>query len=333
MKPFVPPKRPCLASIVIRTFNESEHLPRLLEAMRSQELGEGLDLEIVVVDSGSTDNTVEISREFECRIKHIRKEDFSFGYSLNVGCEFANGDVLVFVSGHCIPASNTWLRELVAPLIDNVAQYSYGRQIGAETTKFSETQIFAKYFPEHSMLPQDGFFCNNANAAITRGVWQQYQYNETLTGLEDLELAKRLVDDGGSVAYVASAPVHHIHDETWGQVRHRYEREAIAMQDIVPNMQVNSVDAVRFFLSGVLNDFSVALSKRALAHNSPGILAFRFMQYLGTYRGSRDHRKLSQAMKLRYYYPTPARVEPPNPNSSDAGDDGDVVPSNRSSAI
>ncbi len=305
-----------LASVVIRTYNESKHLARLLDAIRRQETGD-LTVEVVVVDSGSTDATLAIARSRGCRITEIRKEDFSFGRSLNIGCEFARGDFLVFVSGHCIPASDRWLAELVAPLRERKAAYSYGRQVGAETTKFSETQLFAKYFPDHSMIPQDGFFCNNANAALTRAAWSRFRFDETLTGLEDMDLAKKLVDDGQHIAYVTEAPVHHIHDETWSQVRHRYEREAIAMQKIAPNLHVDLVDCVRFFASGVLFDFSTALNKGAFLGSIGSIVAFRLSQYRGTYLGNRHHRKLSQKMKLRYYYPTSAH----HPKTTTPSDD------------
>lgn len=296
------PKR--VTSVVIRTYNESRHLPRLLETVRRQRLSEDHSVEIVVVDSGSTDGTLEIARAFDCRITEIEKEDFSFGRSLNVGCAFATGEALVFVSGHCIPATDDWLEELVTPLYEKRVHYSYGRQLGAETTKFSESQIFRKYFPEHSLVPQDGFFCNNANAAIAREVWDEHRFDETLTGLEDLELARRLVARGGRIGYVATAPVHHIHDESWAQVRHRYEREALAMQRIAPNLHVTLVDTARFFVSAVLHDVSTALEGERLLGNMREILAFRGMQYIGTYRGNREHRRLSQQMKLRYYYPT-----------------------------
>ncbi len=305
MPSFDPPSRPCVASVVIRTYNEERHLRRLLQAIEAQETGD-LELEVVIVDSGSTDDTLGIAAEYDCRVTTIRKEEFSFGRSLNIGCAFARGDILAFVSGHCIPSSDRWLLELARPILDGAAQYAYGRQIGAETTKFSESQLFAKYFPEHSLIPQDGFFCNNANSAILRRAWEHHGFDEELTGLEDMDLARRLCEGGGKVAYVATAPVHHIHDESWAQVRHRYEREAIAMQKIAPNLHVNAVDCMRFFVSGVLFDFSTALSKRELVRHAPGIVAFRMMQYLGTYRGNRAHRKLSQKMKLRYYYPTDA---------------------------
>jgi glycosyltransferase involved in cell wall biosynthesis len=291
-------------SVVVRTYNESRHLPRLLDAVREQDLDDGSKVEIVVVDSGSTDETLDIARSFDCRITEIAKQDFSFGRSLNIGCELAEGDALVFVSGHCIPASKRWLGELVRPLFDEVVEYTYGRQIAAETTKFSEARIFAKYFPEHSLVPQDGFFCNNANAAISRAAWEEHRFDESLTGLEDMDLAKRLVDAGGRVGYVAEAPVHHIHDESWAQVRHRYEREAIAMQRIAPNVHITPMDTLRFFVSAVLHDVSTTVADRTFLRHAASIVAFRSMQYVGTYRGNREHRKLSQQMKLRYYYPT-----------------------------
>ena len=306
------PSRDFLASVVVRTYNEAAHLPRLLEAIAEQKLESGFAAEVVVVDSGSTDETVAIARSFDARVTFIRKEDFSFGRSLNVGCELADGDALVFVSGHCIPASEHWLQELVRPLADGRVQYSYGRQIGAETTKFSEARLFAKYFPEHSMLPQEGFFCNNANAAIHRDAWDAHRFDESLTGLEDLELAKRLVEAGDEIGYVAEAPVHHIHDESWSQVRHRYEREAIAMRRIEPGMQVTLTDSVRFFASAVAHDVAKNAGQRGPLRNVGSIVAFRAMQYLGTYRGNREHRRLSQKMKLRYYYPT-TQHHPENP--------------------
>ena len=83
-----------------------------------------------------------------------------------------------------------------------------------QRAKFSECRVFEKYFPMQDMVPQTGFFCNNANAAISRQAWQQYGFNEELTGLEDMYLAKRMVDNGLKIGYVSSACVYHIHDES-----------------------------------------------------------------------------------------------------------------------
>jgi rhamnosyltransferase len=80
------------------------------------------------------------------------------------------------------------------------AEYSYGRQLGGPDSHFSECRIFAKYYPEQSRIPQDGFFCNNANSALLRSAWETYLFDEELTGLEDMELAQRLVRKGGKVS-------------------------------------------------------------------------------------------------------------------------------------
>ena len=91
-----------LTSIIIRTLNEERYLPELL-AKISEQHTVLTDQEIVVVDSGSTDSTIEIASSYGCRITHISQEEFTFGRSLNVGCDYAEGDIFVFISGHCIP--------------------------------------------------------------------------------------------------------------------------------------------------------------------------------------------------------------------------------------
>lgn len=296
-----------LASVVIRTYNEEKYLDRLLTGVMSQE-SDLVNIEVIVIDSGSTDNTLQIAKKHNCRITHIRKQDFTFGRSLNMGCEFARGDFLIFVSGHCFPTNNSWVHELVKPLVERKADYSYGRQEGAETTKYSELQHFKKFFPEFSNIPQQGYFCNNANAAITRKAWQKYKFDEGLTGLEDMFLAKQLVNDGGHVAYVATASVYHIHDETWQQVRTRYEREAYALQKIMPEIHFTKRDFFRFFMSSLLNDFSVAVKDNVFSKKIIEIFMFRLMLYWGTYRGNQEVRQLSTAMKHRYFYPTDKKL-------------------------
>jgi rhamnosyltransferase len=138
-----------LASLVIRTYNEEKHLDELLTQVHQQKCTL-VNLEIVIVDSGSTDKTLEIANRHGCRVTHIKKSDFTFGRSLNIGCEFAKGELLVFVSGHCIPANPDWLDELCKPLVERQVAYSYGRQIGRDTTKYSEGRHFDKWYPVYS---------------------------------------------------------------------------------------------------------------------------------------------------------------------------------------
>lgn len=290
------------ASIVIRTLNEQKHLEELLTAIKRQK-SDRFDIEVVIVDSGSTDDTLKIAKKFDCRITYIKKEDFTFGRSLNVGCEFATGKYLVFVSGHCIPTSDDWLHNLVSPLSDNLCAYSYGKQIGRDTTKFSEEQLLAKYFPDDSKIPQVGFFCNNANSALRKDIWQKVLFDEKLTGLEDMYLAQKLIQLDEKIAYIADACVYHIHDEDWPQIKNRYEREAIALQKIMPELHFNLIDFLNCYSVAVIKDLKEAKKNKILLKEFYSIIRFRFAQYHGAYSGNHIHRKLSYEMKMKYFYP------------------------------
>jgi rhamnosyltransferase len=289
-------------SIVIRTLNEAEHLGALLDAIARQDYDAG-SVETVLVDSGSTDATLAIAASHGMKIVHIAKDEFSFGRSLNLGCAAASGEALVFVSGHCVPAAEDWITKLAAPLRDRQTPYCYGGQLGAETSRFSEKQIFSKYFPPVSRVPQEGFFCNNANSALLKSVWETNPFDEQLTGLEDMHLAKRLVEQGYAIGYVADAAVYHIHDERWRQVRLRFEREAIALQRVMPEVHLSFGDFLRYVSSAVLLDLGSALQQGCFRKVAREIFLYRLMQFWGAYRGNHVHRTLSRSAKHAYFYP------------------------------
>ncbi|MBL8474353.1 MAG: glycosyltransferase [Rhodocyclaceae bacterium] len=289
-------------SIVIRTLNEAQYLESLLVNIASQKTN-GLRSEVILVDSGSTDDTVQIAERYGCRICYIKREEFSFGRSLNIGCEAARGGVLVFISGHCVPTDEHWLQNLCQPIRDGIADYSYGRQFGGAQSHFSECRIFAKYYPAQSNVPQEGFFCNNANSALQHSVWAQHRFDESLTGLEDMELAQRLVRGGGKVAYVAEAGVFHYHHEIGPQIRRRFEREAIALQKIMPQVHVGLLDTLRYIAASVWKDWKCARRNPVGQASFGDILLYRWNQYLGSCKGNHQHRKLSHADKEKFFFP------------------------------
>ena len=292
-----------IASLVVRTLNEARYLPELLASVAAQHTGD-FEVETVVIDSGSTDGTLEIAQAAGCTMAHIRREEFSFGRSLNRGCEAASGEILVFVSGHCVPTDEHWLRRLCEPVAEGLVAYTYGRQVGGPESRFSECRIFEKYYPAQSRVPQQGFFCNNANSALARAAWARYRFDENLTGLEDMELAKRLVADGAKVGYVAEACVYHYHHESWPQVRRRFEREAIALQKIMPQIHVGRRDTLRYIASSIRHDVRHALANGGLKGRLSEILRYRVAQYTGSYHGNHEHRRLSQAEKDHYFFPS-----------------------------
>lgn len=291
-----PPK----CSIIIRSYNEAEHIGRLLHGLRQQDYP---DFEIVLVDSGSTDDTVFIAEAYGVEVTHISREEFSFGRALNIGCRRATGDILVFSSAHVYPLYRSWLSKLVAPFADSQVVLSYGKQRGNHVNKFSEHQIFAKWFPEVSVCPQPHYFCNNANCAVRRSAWETLPYDEVLTGLEDLAWAKEMKRRGGLIAYVAEAPIIHVHDETYDRIRNRYRREAMAMHTIQHGMQFSFFDFLHLFVSNAISDSVVAAREGRVLQEIKSVLLFRFNQFYGTWLGHRGPCDITADLRNRFYFP------------------------------
>lgn len=287
-------------SVVIRALNEAPHLGRLLSGLASQTRTPD---EIVLVDSGSTDETVQIAQAADCKIVHIDRRDFTFGRSLNYGCGAASGDVLVIMSAHVYPVDDRYLEQLTKPLSDGAADIVYGRQVGDHRTKFSESRVMLTWFPEVSIWDQKNPFSNNANAAVRREVWDRYRYDENLTGLEDLEFAKRVLADGGRVTYVAEAPVVHVHEETWDVIRNRYKREAIAYRTIMQSPPMAVSTAVFLGMANAYRDCVDAARSGQLGKNLSGIFRFRFAQFCGAWEGFRAVGHVDEQLLRRFYYP------------------------------
>ena len=243
-----------LPSIIIRCYNEEQHIGRLLSGIMKQTVQ---DIEIIVVDSGSTDATVSIASRYPVKILSIKPNEFSFGRALNIGCQAASGEFLVIASAHVYPVYQDWLEHLLAPFADPTVALTYGKQRGCETTQYSEHQIFATWFPHqlNALQKQEHPFCNNANAAIRRDLWQQYPYNEYLTGLEDLDWAKRVMQAGYQIAYVPEAEIIHVHQETPRRIYNRYRREAIALKQIYPEENFHFRDFIRLFMANAFSDY------------------------------------------------------------------------------
>src|SRR5574339_316268 len=121
-------------SIVIRAYNEEKHIGRLLEGIRHQTLK---DVEVILVDSGSTDSTVEIAESYGAHIVRIPSEEFTFGRSLNNGIQAATGELVVIASAHVYPVYPDWLESLLRPFADPDIALTYGKQRGPSTARFS----------------------------------------------------------------------------------------------------------------------------------------------------------------------------------------------------
>ena len=287
-------------SIVIRTLNESKHLEKLLQGIHGQNYR---DWEIILVDSGSTDGTVDIAQRYGVRIYHIPKDEFTFGRSLNLGCRQAQGRYLVFASGHVWPITNNWLRNMVQPFRDPSVAMVYGRQLGTEATRLSELRDLDTQFGPTSNILIDEAKGNNGNAAIRRELWLDQPFDESLPGLEDVDWARKAEKLEFRVYYAADAAVYHVHEESLKQIYNRYLREATAAKRMFPNYRFSGTDMGKALPYFMVRDVLYALRHRKMAKifQVPGSRAAQFM---GMYRGVRYQKQLSREVIHHLESPT-----------------------------
>lgn len=298
-----------VCSIIIRAYNEEQHIARLLTGILEQTVK---DVQIILVDSGSQDATVAIASRFPVEVVHIQPQDFTFGRSLNLGIAAARADLVAMASAHVYPVYPDWLEKLLEPLADPQIGLVYGKQRGGASSKYSEHQVFRSWFPDQSVSRQAHPFCNNANAAIRRALWEQHPYDELLSGLEDLAWARWLLTQGLSLAYAADAEIIHVHNETWRGIYNRYRRESMAFKQIYPHETFHFTDFIRLWVTNTWSDMKTAGREKMLGKEWANIMRFRGMQFWGTYQGYRRSGPLTWKLKQTFYYPASPLENPEN---------------------
>jgi rhamnosyltransferase len=277
-------------SIVIRTLNEGKNLEKVFQGIHNQNYK---DWEIVLVDSGSTDRTLDLAKQYGARIFHIPSKEFTFGRSLNQGCSEALGEYLVFVSGHVWPVTNNWLRNLVEPFQELSVAMVYGRQRGTDDSRLSELHDLQRQFGSVTQILVDEPKGNNGNAAIRKSLWLNQPFDESLPGLEDVDWARKAERNGHRVYYAADASVYHLHEETLKQVYRRHLREAVASKRMFPHNMFTWSNVIMGLPYFIFRDVLYAFrqGKRGKLFEIPGN---RIAQFLGMHQGMRYQQKLGR---------------------------------------
>lgn len=210
-------------SFVIRTFNEGAFIGRLFESLDSQ-VAVPHRRDITVVDSGSTDNTVEIARSRGVNLIEIPKASFHYSKALNLGIERSPGDLLVILSAHSIPCTDDWLARVVSHFDQPMVAGVFSRQVAWPGACWREVVRITNMYGDSQQVFERGgqrqsVPFSNAASCIRRSVWKQQPFN--LPAAEDIEWATWAVSAGYQIVYEAGAAVYHSHDETPRQAARR----------------------------------------------------------------------------------------------------------------
>jgi len=203
-----------LISIIIRTKNEAKFLPQVFNKLKNQR---SLIDQVIVVDSGSSDDTVAIAKQYQAKIIRIPASDFSYSYSLNVGIEQANSDLIGVFSGHSVPVFDDFIQAGVRYFKESKVAGVYGPCIPLENASISERIYYSlghfkiQKQPEVIDQPRLGIM-GNTNALFPRKLWQEHKFDLKMAeGGEDAEWALYWLSKGYKFIYEPHLAVKHSH--------------------------------------------------------------------------------------------------------------------------
>lgn len=200
-------------SVVIRTFNEGSKFGSVLRVIKNQK--DVLLNEIIVIDSGSRDTTLEVAQIYGCRIIQMDPSEFSFGGALNLGAQASLSNIVVFISPDCLPISNKWLFYLVSPLLQENIAAVFGRQIPFNGVNPFEEVIIENSFPlktkPDGSSPAGKYAFSNANCAIKRKFLIEKPFSEKIVAGEEWSIVNYILENGYRIIYEPKAGVYHSH--------------------------------------------------------------------------------------------------------------------------
>jgi rhamnosyltransferase len=207
-------------ALIIPTRNAASHLDRLLPALAAQSLQPD---ELLVVDSSSSDDTVERFRAFGARIEVIAPSQFNHGGTRRWASELVDADSLIFMTQDAIPADSHSFAQLIEALHSEAdIGVAYGRQLphpgagllGAQARRFNYPATSrTKRLGDASELGVKTCFSSDSYAAYRREALMAVGgFPTDVIGSEDAYVAARLLLAGMAVRYAAEAQVHHSHD-------------------------------------------------------------------------------------------------------------------------
>ena len=246
-----------IATVAIPVLNGARYLDEVLRAVRDQAVDR--EVEIVVVDSGSTDGSVEIAERHGAAVHRIEKREFSHGGTRNLLMGLAAGDHVAFITQDATPASRQWLASLLAGFeqADDVAA-TFGPHVprpdASHMIKSEMERHFAVWgdggreidvqrlertpagLAEYRAFPGKLTFLSDVNCCVARWAWERIPYRE-VPYAEDQLLGRELIEAGYAKVFHPGARVLHSHDYPPGEFFKRYFDEFRSLREVLGHVQ------------------------------------------------------------------------------------------------
>lgn len=297
-----------MISVLIPARNGGELLARCLETIYEQTIDE--EFEVVIVDSGSTDGSVERARALGARVYEIPASEFHHGRTRNLLVSHARGEVVVFTSHDAVPDGTDWLEHLTAPLRrgDPGVGGVYGRQAAhADATPPERYFLDFLYGPSPRVqsassvdeLTMETTLFSNANSAMPRALLEKFPFADDVLIAEDQDWSRRVLLDGWKIVYEPRAVVRHSHAYTIRSAFKRFFESGVAGSRTFLAGGPSAQRALR--RKGV--EYAVGeLRWMASSGNAkwiPYTCVYEGMKFLGIQLGAR-HERLPRFLKRRW---------------------------------
>lgn len=296
-------------SILIPMKNNAATLEALLRAIEAQEF-DGTR-ETIIVDSGSTDGSLEIAASHDVQLSRIPPEQFHHGSTRNLLAARASGRLLVFMSADAEPASRQWLAELVRECSPESVAGVYSRQIPRPDASPLEAYFLGHlYGPRRREQRYDGrshldmseTLFSNVSSCIKRDLWQRFPFDETSIMSEDQIWSRQVLLAGYSLVYSPAAAVLHSHRYSLkGAFRRFFDSGSSSAASYMP---AGPAGALRLSAHGVgyFAGEVVYLVRRGRPFLVPYAVVYEAAKFAGLLAGRQRHR-LPRALvrRLSYY--------------------------------
>jgi O-antigen biosynthesis protein len=216
-----------IVTVAVPVRDGARYLAELLDAVGRQRID--ADVEVLVVDSGSTDGSPDIARSTGATVIEIDPAEFGHGRTRNLAAARSRGDYIAFLTQDATPASDTWLAELLSGFeLDERVGMAFGPHLPRTGTSPMIARELGEHFRAFSTNgrpalqgPGDDAFLSNVNSCLRRACWEEIRFRD-VPYAEDQAFARDALAAGWLKAYCPGAGVLHAHDFGWGEFMRRY---------------------------------------------------------------------------------------------------------------
>lgn len=295
-------------SIVIPTKNGGDLFRCAIFQLQKQKLWE--EAELIVIDSGSTDGTVEIARSVGARVYEIPANEFNHGATRDLGIGLAVGEFVILMVQDAMPhdldllttilnpfedpqVAGVYARQLPRPDADLLTKRNLNNWLTGRTDREVRKIKSAEWY--ESLSPMDKYlFCNfdNVCSAIRKSIWLNNKFGEINFG-EDIDWAERILKSNYKIAYEPSAAVTHSHDRP---LSYEYKRTYVCHRKLYRQFRLHLVPslpgALRSWLFSTKQDAIYIKSQDVPMFTKLGMLAkisvLNLLSAVAQYRAAKD---------------------------------------------